>query len=175
MPNWVEGDLRVKATKKDVLNFLRMGVAADYPKVNDDGDLRVLLSPPIEKYEEYIGLSKLVYSKNAYLRGTTRFFIGKNNWKPFIFDCLDISDLESDDLVVINLPFHAAWTYRDKELSEICKKYRVSMAVYGVESGMQFVMQSTISDKGDVFESLFKQFKDDLEFRFSIPFSNLGG
>lgn len=106
--------------------------------------------------------------------GTRRFFIGKNIGK-FIFNCDFLEDCENDDVCVIHLDFYAAWNYEEEHLSKICKKYNISMAIYGVESGMQFVRKSVVNSFGEITQSMFKQYEDTEKFMFEVPFSNLGG
>ncbi|MDC7953213.1 hypothetical protein [Liquorilactobacillus mali] len=176
MPNWIEGDLRVKGTKKELFNFLRNAIAAQNVvwSKDDDGPI-VELSMPIEKYDEY-GLRMFEYSVDAYLKGTRRFFIGKSYSKNISFNCDYLVDSEeNEEPLVINLDFSAAWNFDDNELSEICKEYHVDMAIYGVESGMQFIHQSTIRNDGEVIESVFKHYQNTADFMFEVPFSNLGG
>lgn len=126
MPNWCRGKLKVRGTKKNLIEFILKGL---HP-VSYFGDEK----EPLKIDENgYISIQC-----ECWIEGTTRGFV----------ENLDIytGDLSEDDKEIILFDSEFAWGVEAEELLETCKKYNVDMRIYAFERGMGFNQEIEIVD-----------------------------
>lgn len=136
MPNWCEGVLKVRGTKKDVVNFLENGLKA----VDGIGN-SVESKFYINEYDEikYHRAEKLVV---FWIKGSKRGFIEVQDYD---FDFYD----EKNDDVIVCLRARFAWNVDVKCLEKLSKQYNIAFRMYAFERGMEFNVNLEIN-KGKI-------------------------
>lgn len=118
MPNWCEGTLKVRGTKKNLTEFVLKGLKP----VDFLGGMKELL-----KFDKYGDVSS---KETCWVEGTRRGFI----------EGLDVyfSEFEDEGNEIICLDYKQAWGIDTEQLLDICKKYNLDMKIYAFEMGMEF-------------------------------------
>lgn len=147
MPNWVEGQLKVRGTKENIINFLKNGLEPLQPaSIEIDSMIKGVEPTPIplqiEENEYSLGLKN---DNGFYIKNTRRHFI-EDKWIEFYFE----DEGESEVLVLEN--FKAAWGIETEQLAQISKEYQIDFKVYGFERGMRFNQDIEIH-KGEIVKN----------------------
>jgi len=175
MPNWCEGSLKLRGKRDDILRFFREGVNAyhynfegeerkntviDTPKedwmtieTNDDLDILYLLNPG---------------SSWIYVEDTKRAFLSDN-------DYVDIYKPENPDSPCVAVcKVEQAWGFRVEDWEKISEKYNLDIRLFGVEQGMGFWEEITITN-GKVLIDKLHHYDNHMGFVWECPLPWLGG
>lgn len=168
MPNWVEGNIRIRGKRTAIISFLENELEStgyerliDAPvvgalDVKDDGIEFSVCIP-----EERRNLSFAC----IYIKGTRRNFIDDKDI------CL-LLDEEKDTTDTICIDgFKAAWCIEPKPYLEKAKRYGVDIRIVGFERGMQFMQVIEIVD-GELRENSEIEY-DNWNWDCTMP--NMGG
>jgi hypothetical protein len=156
VPNWCEGDLKVRGSKEDIINFLK-GVMQPVDFLGASGEQKIV------EDEFHFKIEPLNGEWGFWIAGTHRHFIESKSI-DFWFEG------EGEQVLVIE-GFKAAWSINPEALSELSKQYNVDLRVYGFECGMQFNQEVEIH-KGKIVKNSDIQF-DDYDWECACP--RLGG
>lgn len=163
MPNWAEGVLKVRGTRKDIRNFLT-GALEAIPSVSQQ--IALLRGQEFKAPEVKIQEDEWDFNMKAphgfYISGTRRAFIeGNIQW--------DFSDRHEEVLSIDS--FKQAWGVDADSFAELSKQYDVDIKIYAFERGMEFNQDIEIH-KGEIIKNNEIKF-DDYEWECLMP--NLGG
>ena len=149
MPNWAEGSLKLRGKKENIAQALKyMFCTADNVEIEEDLE---------------IGWFELTTTAPYfYINGTRRAII-QNNKLSFWLD---------DDYLVIEInDFNQAWAVEPENYQKISSKFDVDIKIFTFECGMEFTQEIEIS-KGEIIKNSCYKYDD---YRWEVPFSNLGG
>lgn len=167
MPNWCEGNIRLRGSCAAIMNFIRNEIEVTGYRSFPDG----LEQQPIEIeefYEEVTvkvpeGMKTTAFCR-FYIKGTRRNFIDGESIE-FSLD----KDKEKDTICIDNCK--AAWGFESEPYLEKAKKYGIDIRIVGFERGMQFVQVIEIVN-GEVVHDLEIKY-DDWYWECMMP--NMGG
>ncbi len=112
MPNWCEGQLKIRGKLKDVKRFLIEACGGTKRQSDTFGEIITIKSW-------------------AWVKDTHRGFISE-------FTEIYTENYEAWTLPVITLAYSQAWNIHTNELVELSKKYEVDLKIYAFEQGMCF-------------------------------------
>jgi len=108
MPNWCEGNLRIRGTKENIKNFLKKEIVYVVPD-KDEFDNYIEKTPNFEESK----YSLTIYDQNAkdcyYIRNTRRNFFFTNE----IEVCWPDEEDDGEMIVVIR-DYNVAWSFKDQ-------------------------------------------------------------
>lgn len=134
MPNWCEGNMRLRGKPEKIIDFLKNELLCVAHK---RGLMEVVERVP--EFEEECGLIKLrfpedmkdLFFKSIYIRGTRRNFARD--------DEMSIEVDPDEDVTIAYIPdFKAAWDIDPEPYVKKAKKYGIDIKIFGFECGMQF-------------------------------------
>lgn len=163
MPNWCEGNIKIRGKKKDVISFLENEI------------LRVkLIKIPEEPKTENIkmkfnGFSYVYELENnkdvLYLKDSTRCFIEQSIIEIYLYSDTN----KSPTYVTLNIK--QAWGIEENLFEKLSDKYNLDFNIYASEKGMEFEQYITIID-GEITKNETKKYDD---FYFEAIDPELGG
>lgn len=142
MPNWCEGNLRLRGTGAAILEFIKNEIEV----VGHERSVRGLTGAPNicepEIVDEYGDVTVKVpeHAKEwafltMYIKGTRRNFIETK-------DCFDFyigEDEDREDVLTVCIDdFKAAWGFEAEPYLEKARKYGLDIKIVGFERNMQF-------------------------------------
>lgn len=111
MPNWIEGNIKVRGKEKDVFKFFTNAFNAS-----------------IERYDKSATVS---IQENSYLEGTRRAFASQT------FE-LHFKDCKGEKEVTQVLPIQQAWGFDTDAYEALSRKYVVDIRLIGWEQGTEY-------------------------------------
>ena len=157
MPNWVEGNIRIRGKAKDIIQFIKENMV--YALCEDK------YTPIIEYYadseELYVRKPNECPYEELWFEGTRNFVIG---YISAYFGNEDFGVLVMDN-------FHAAWSIKPEIYVKWSKKYGIDFRIYGFERGMQFG-QDIVIENGVLVKDETMEYKD---WDWECPCPNWGG
>lgn len=97
-----------------------------------------------------------------YINGTRRAFIDRKRIEVWFEEEFCIVELDN---------FKQAWSAIPENYQEISSKFDVDIKIFTFECGMEFTQEIEIS-KGEIIKNVCYEYDD---YRWEVPFSNLGG
>ena len=169
MPNWCEGNIRLRGKRNAILEFLKN-------ELEYTGYERLIEKPIIgtlEIKDEYGEVTvrmpedkrNLLFA-SIYIKGTRRNFIDDKDVVVY----MDNEDSDSEHTVCIDR-IRAAWGFFAKPYLEKAKKYGIDIRIVAFERGMQFSQEIEIVD-GEIVED--REIKYD-DWTWECPMPNMGG
>lgn len=160
MPNWIEGTLKIRGPKENVLRFFEEGIG--HCSVNSECPIDELYK--IDQGDEedsfiYVSIFKIVWVKD-----TKRAFLEPQDFSIYL-------DIYSDDQAYACANVRQAWGFDTEDWAEISKKYGVDIRLYGIEGGMQFG-QIIEFHNGETILNQGMEFND---YYWECPFPFMGG
>lgn len=118
MPNWCEGDLKIRGSYDNVKSFLTkalmpVSVFGEAGKVNT-----------VYEGDDYI---EIIFNDTNYIEGTKRAFVEGSVYIE-----------NSDETTIALVNFKQAWGIESEPLRALSQTYEVDLKIYGFECGMQF-------------------------------------
>lgn len=167
MPNWCEGNIRVRGTYNNVVAFLKDALTVVQGHF-DGKEYKTTEKPADVEVNENNAVFRTSTS-DFYIKGTRRNFISSSTIE--IYD--NYEDGEEHTWVFDN--FIAAWSF-DHDMShdaytKFAKKYNVDIKLFGIEQGMQFQEEVIYYRTGNYNEKTVT-YED---WDFDCPFPNMGG
>nr|DAV77133.1 MAG TPA: Ferredoxin-like domain in Api92-like protein [Caudoviricetes sp.] len=163
MPNWCEGNIKIRGKKKDVISFLENEI------------LRVKLTKVPEKPKtenikmKFNGFSYVYELENnkdvLYLKDSTRCFIEQSIIEIYLYSDTN----KSPSYVTLNIK--QAWGIEENLFEKLSDKYNLDFNIYASEKGMEFEQYITIID-GEITKNETKKYDD---FYFEAINPELGG
>lgn len=145
MPNWCEGNLKIRGHIDDVQKLLEHCIYKGGKISRDEcGDLSLI-------------------ETRGHLKDTYRCFISDIYSEDFYAD--------KDGRIIVCLPTEHAWAPRLEYFTELSKQFNVDFRFYGYEMGLQFNFEFEII-KGAI--TLEKEIKFD-DYIWECPHPMLGG
>ena len=164
MPNWCEGNLKVRGKKEDVIAFLENEIL----KMRYVGLFETDEGEKIKmKYYRYRYFYQLTDEEKEYfyLNDSKRCFIEQNKIEIDIY-----SDTDEHDTYLI-LQIKQAWGIEEDLFQKLSGKYNLDFNLYASEKGMEFERYLTII-KGEITKNETKKYDD---FYFEAINPELGG
>lgn len=166
MPNWCEGNIRLRGKRESIVNFLKNELLyTGYPRgltcetetgplnVDDDG-CEIAVSIPKEK--QGFAFSCL------YIKDTHRNFIDQKSFEVYG---------DNEEITVCIDFFKAAWAIEPEPYIEKANKYGIDIRIVGFERGMQF-MQNIEIVNGKMVKNEEIEFED---WKWQCLMPNMGG
>lgn len=153
MPNWIEGTMKLRGKREDILRFFREGVDASAPHKLED-------QVKDESSDDSIWIR---FTNEPHIKGTRRAFIES-----------DYAEMYGDvGIVCVNIK--QAWTFCSVEdlcvWKRISDTYNVDLKLYGIECGMEFT-QEVIIIRGEEPKVNERRYED---WEWDCPFPRMGG
>ncbi len=156
MPNWIEGTMKLRGKKENIMRFLDTEIVAN----SAGGDISDYVERDIsEDYVEY------EFKNDPYVNGTRGMFVDESH----------IYMDDEDECVCLDI--RQAWSFSprgDEDLllwEDFAKKYNIDIKLFGIECGIQFT-QEVIAIRGERVINNEKQYED---WEWDCPFPNMGG
>ena len=133
MPNWAEGNLRIRGTNENIVEFLREELVwctydpKEFPVIVEVDDYGYV---EIKKPQELLDNKKILGEPYLYIKDTRRNFVD-------IVNDLYIN-LDNDTNTVIISGFRAAWNCHFEPYLEKAVKHNVDIKIVTYERGMEF-------------------------------------
>ena len=152
MPNWCEGNLKIRGEKENIIKFLKEGTSLlegyFFPKeIETEIELNECNEIIIKNIDKHNGIETL------YIKGTRRNFIDP------IENEIYIHNTDEEEAVICLENFKAAWGIDAEALRVISKRYDIDFKIYAFESGMEFNQDVEII-KGKIVKDEEIKFKD---------------
>ena len=172
MPNWCEGTVGIRGRTDDILKFLNeefvrytydvekhesVEVPGSVFKIDDDSDMTIWLT-----VDDVAGT--WIWIKDTQLA----FFDDDQNVNDFVMD----KD-KSSDIWTLRLPIKQAWSFREDDWMALSSKYHLDFNLFGVECGMEFMMEFQIVN-GEYVEGKLTNTKTG-NWSWDCPFPWMGG
>lgn len=166
MPNWCEGNIKIRGKKKDVIAFLeneilrmqRAGLFGDVKceniKMKYDGINYVYELEEKDEFHQWL-----------YLKNGNRCLIKQNRIEIYLY-----SDSNKAP-TYLTLKIKQAWAIDEEMFEKLSKKYNLDFNIFASESGMEFEQYITIID-GEITRNETKEYDD---FYFEAINPELGG
>ena len=147
MPNWCEGNLRIRGKKEDIVKLLKDKFKYCY---YDDNlkieELECTVVVPEDKWEDIEihapKLPKLDSNRKGwwYLSGTKRAFVYTDNSDDTIYiQLIETRKLKEEDSIIAYVNgFRQAWGIDPENFQPWSKDYGVDLKIFGWEMGMEF-------------------------------------
>lgn len=169
MPNWAEGNLKIRGSEKDIIAFLK-GALVGIPDIGASmkaalhgGEIEV---PEVETTEDNFNI--VFSSKNGlHIQGTRRAFIEGDVDYWFSED----EDDEPKPIVFVIDNFKQAWAVHANDYAFLSLKYNIDIQINAFERGMEFNQVIEIH-KGEVIKDEEILFND---YQWECILPNLGG
>lgn len=164
MPNWCEGNLKIRGKKENIIKFLEEGTSL----------LEGLWEPKEIKPEieinncdeiEIKNLDKLKGVDYLYIKGTRRNFIDP------VENEIYIHDIDEKEQIICLKNFKAAWGIDADALRVISDRYDIDIKIYAFEMGMEFNQDIEII-KGNIIKDDEIKFEN---YQWECIEPNLGG
>ena len=164
MPNWCEGNLKIRGKKETIIKFLEEGTSL----------LEGLWEPKEIKPEieinncdeiEIKNLDKLKGVDYLYIKGTRRNFIDP------VENEIYIHDIDEKEQIICLKNFKAAWGIDADALRVISDRYDIDIKIYAFEMGMEFNQDIEII-KGNIIKDDEIKFEN---YQWECIEPNLGG
>lgn len=125
MPNWIEGTLRVRGTRENIMRFLTEGLA--YYDMTDFPCEREL---PQEEFLRVFDEDEInVLKNNVHIKNTRRAFIEKQDIYIYEYE---------NGICLAPILARQAWAFVADNFKDLSKEFNVDFRFYGVEKGMEF-------------------------------------
>ncbi len=165
MPNWCEGNLRIRGTKKNIENFLKNEIVYVVQDKNEFGNY-IEKTPNFEEVEHYL----TIYDYNAhdayYIRNTRRNFFFTNQIEIYWPD-----EEDNGETIIVLDNYNVAWSFKEQGWAEHATRYNLDFRMFGFERGGQFSQIMTVARNGD----LNIETKEYNDWNWECPFPNMGG
>ena len=167
MPNWCEGNIRIKGKQKDIKRFLMSEiVCCKYEK----DFTTVELMPKVKDDDYSMTFEKPCESSWFYFRNTARNFIESE-----LFEVWCEAENPEEEIIVCIDNFKAAWSFeRCKAWKDFTKQYNIDVKMFGYDQGMMFSQIKTILRDGTEKEEV-KEYASWQEWMWNCPQPNNGG
>ena len=168
MPNWCEGNLRVRGSWMDICSFFKENIVA----LKHSKDPRLAfeeVKPEVDITDWHIVIKKpdKDCEKEFYITDTNRQFILKDEIR---LENLWI-DEKAPDIVVVADHYRGAWNIDGEAYVEKAKKYNVDIKIIGYDCGMQFEEIVEVHKDGTILDRC-KRYND---WCWECPEPYLGG
>ncbi len=164
MPNWCEGTLKVRGTKKNIIKFLEKGIC-ELQHGNDA--FNYIESKPNYEKDDYEMCLNVNDFENVYIKNTRRCFVTNDihfyeyNEHLDTIDVLCIDIKQAGDIVA-------------NDFVEISKEYDLDIRIVAFENGMQFTREVEIV-KGEPIIDKETSYDNLLEYCWEVYDPRLGG
>lgn len=161
MPNWIEGELKIRGKNNDVIKFAKEVFQAQQTLVLKEDGPEVINNKVV--IEENYGDLSIRTNEQFWLKNSRRAFVESNS--------IDIYEIDEPFLTVCIEGFKQAWGLDVEYYQQLSKEYNIDIRVYGFERGMQYNHELEISS-GTMVKNNVHEYKD---YDWESIFSNLGG
>ena len=158
MPNWVEGNIRIRGKASDIISFIKENMV--YALLDE-------IYAPIIEYDDrckelYVRKPDECKYEELWFEGASRNYVTGYIYSYFA---------NNDFGVLIMDNFHAAWSINPEIYMEWSKKYGIDFRIYGFEQGMQFG-QDIVIENGELTKNETMEYND---WDWECPHPNWGG
>lgn len=172
MPNWAEGNLRIRGTHENILNFLREEVVWCAYGEEFGGEAKEY--PVVVNYDEQYGSieigqpEELAQRKGKgepwlYIKDTMRNFPEIGNYDLYLHP-----NAETD---ILCFECRAAWGFHSDPYLEKARKHQVDIKIIAYERGMEFKQTIEIVG-GEIVRDEDTQYED---WDWEAEFPHMGG
>ena len=166
MPNWCEGNIRVRGTYDRIVSFFKENVRA--LKYDETFTLKDIPAEFV-KEDDYYAVIRKPYEKcedEFWIKGSRRQFIESKE-----IGLADYGDNDFDEITICIDGFKGAWDIDTECFGPMARKYGIDIKIFGFERGMQFAEWAEFKRDGSVNEKTIRY----NDWAWDCPFPNLGG
>lgn len=175
MPNWCEGTVGIRGKRDDVLKFLKEGF--ERYRYDRETHKNILVSSDIFKRDEaYNDEGDAIFLEVDDIAGTWIWI--KDTQRAFYDDeqnpySIVVEKQRNGELWICRIPIKQAWSYREDDWMALSSKYHLDFNLYGIECGMEFMIEVQIID-GKCTECKITN-TDTGDWSWICPFPWIGG
>jgi len=167
MPNWCEGNIRLRGKRADIMDFLRNEIECVGYRNYPDG-----LETQLVEIEEFYGdviVNAPDNMKNTafcrfHIKETRRNFISGKSFNVYLDE-----DAEPNTICIDG--FRAAWGVEAEPYLKKARKYGIDIHIVGFERGMEFSQEIEIVG-GELLKDCEIKYDD---WMWECPMPNMGG
>lgn len=157
MPNWAEGTIKFRGKQKDIMRLVKENMTSPIDEVD------VIVRE--DAFDLHLSLPENNHIGHFYINNTRRAFIESQ-------DIFVGKEVDEDEQAIIEISdFKQAWAVVPENYTDLSKKYNVDIKIFTFEMGMEFTQEVEIID-GVVTKNDSHEYDN---YRWDVPFSNLGG
>lgn len=167
MPNWAEGNMRIRGKRNNILEFLRSEL------ITCDDDFGVAKSIVVEENRGGWGIMVRKPSNNCnhlYFRGSDRQFAMDLTEGDLDIPLSEGPNQNVDQIVVVE-DFEGAWGVDDATFMRYAKTYKIDIRIFVWESGMCWSSVTTYYKDG----SIDKESRQYADWLWDSPLPYYGG
>ena len=151
MPNWAEGQLKVRGKQEDIMNFIKEGLELSLIVPDKEREVK-----PKFYHNDTYGYSGV----DSHMLDSEYWFVGSQR----MFVILDEMNTEFDDRdngkkIVKSFMCKQAWGIDTQFLGEMSVKYNVDFKIYAFERGEQYNQDIEIVN-GEIVKNKLIRFKN---------------
>ena len=170
MPNWCEGILKLRGSKKDLVDFA-LNVLKRYGYLDNNdyvtGASELPLNPEIDGYDLFIENKSMIENTPRY-----SWIYFKDSKRVFLNENLDWGFYGGENTIYVQvLDIKQAWDIDTEYLLKLAQEYHLDVKFNGFEMGMQFTREIEIVDNQVISDTTTEY--DDYEWEVYDP--RLGG
>ena len=167
MPNWCEGNIRLRGKREAIMGFLMNEIECSGYRSFPDGletqpaEIDVFYGEVTVKVPD--GMKGTAFC-SFYIKGTRRNFISDESFEVYLNE-----DAETNTVCIDGC--RAAWGFEAEPYLEKARKYGVDIRIVGFERGMEFSQEIEIID-GKLTKDAEIKYDD---WMWECPMPNMGG
>lgn len=177
MPNWAEGNIRLRGKRDNIIEFIRKELVGIFEEINVEGPdtcSRRSEERPVKVEERYSGdVLHITRDKDTlnyfYFRGSQRQFIFEDE-PEFDVDFSEGNKRNVDNVVVLE-NFNGAWNIDEAYFKQKALEYKIDIRIFVYEAGMQWSEVVTYFRNGDTDQTT-RSYSD---WFWDSPMPHLGG
>lgn len=157
MPNWIEGCMKVRGKRPDVVRFFEN----NFEKSSSDVYAGVEYGENgarIKLYDDYYDIEVM---NGSYLKGSRRAFVFNGGMDLFL-------DKNADSEISAAIPIRQAWCFDPEYYKSLSDEYDLDVRCIGWEMGMNFKQEVECLRGQDQTDTVTEY--DDWEWETEVPF-----
>ena len=163
MPNWAEGQLKIRGKQEDIMNFIKEGLELSLIVPNAEQELQPKFYH--NNIYGYSGVESTMLDLEYWFKGSKRMFVVLDEVNT------EFDDEDNDKIIIKSFMCKQAWGIDAQFLGEMSVKYNVDFKIYAFERGEQYNQDIEIVN-GEIVKNKLIRFKD---YTWSCINNSLGG
>lgn len=163
MPNWMEGNLKIKGKQKDIVKFF----TEQFTDKNEGFNL--------ELDTDELGLKQKYNAASLWFKDISRAFTDDNYVTIHYKDYWNKQKNYEEEIVAVSIRFCQAWSLKPKEFAELAKRYNLCFKILGHDQGMQITQRLEVSSNGEIIDFEEQKIESSLDWCWNVDNCNFGG
>lgn len=135
MPNWIEGNMKVRGTQKDLFKFFSEAFTFyKLERIEESGKIDIFevedkTAIKIDSDDE--SYAEIKIPEGCWLKGSCRSFVSDDSY-------IYLEDIESGEQITVCIPLKQAWGWNIDDYIKLSRDYNVDIKCIGWEKGMAY-------------------------------------